>query len=92
MLAFPTEHDGVEVCIAQPGVVTNSTTWSRAALASLFRVINIFTSVFPNVGRKQLAAAALDRAMRGFEKDTLTNAELLRLGNAALEAWSVSEK
>ena len=87
MLAFPAEHNGVEVCIAQPGIVTNSTTWSRAVLASLFRVINIFTSVFPNVSRKQLAAAVLDRALRGFEKDTLTNTDLLRLGNAALKAW-----
>ncbi|KAL9063318.1 MAG: hypothetical protein Q9161_009527 [Pseudevernia consocians] len=86
VLAFPAEHNGVEVCIAQPGIVTNSTTWSRAALASLFRVINIFTSVFPNVSRKQLAAAVLDRALRGFEKDTLTNTDLLRLGNAALKA------
>ena len=86
MLAFPAEHDGVEVCILQPGVVTNSTTWSRAALASLFHVVNTFTSALPNVSRKQLAAAALDRALRGFEKDTFANADLVRLGNAALEA------
>lgn len=84
VLAFPTEHEGVEVCIAQPGVITNSTSWSRAALASLFRVTNIFTRVFPNVSREQLAAAVLDLAMQGWEKDTLSNADLVRLGLAAL--------
>ena len=86
MLAFPAEHKGVEICIAQPGVITNSTTWSRAALASLFRVTNIFTRAFPNISRKQLAAAALAQAVGGIEKDTLSNADLLRLGLAALEA------
>ena len=86
VLALPAEHERVEVCVAQPGVVTNSTTWSRAALACLFRVTNIFTRAFPNISRSELAAVVLDQAIRGFEKDTLSNADLVQLGLAALKA------
>jgi hypothetical protein len=86
VLKFRAEREGVEVCIAQPGVVTNSTTWSRAALASLFRVINVFTRAIPNVNRRELSAAVLNQAVHGFDKETLSNADLVRLGQAALQA------
>jgi len=92
VLKFPAEHEGVEVCIAQPGVVTNSTTWSRAALASLFGVVNVFTRAFPNVNRRELAAAVLNQAVRGFDKETLSNADLARLGHAALQAKEVPRR
>ncbi|KAJ2905282.1 hypothetical protein MKZ38_005795 [Zalerion maritima] len=76
VLDLPKKYDGVEVCIAQPGVVTNSTTWSRAVVASVFRATNTVTRVFPNVSRTQLAAAVLNQAIRGFEKETLSNTDL----------------
>lgn len=86
VLKLAVEHAGVEICIAHPGVVTNSTTLSRAALASMLRVINIFTRAIPNVDRRALSAAVLSQAVRGFDKETLSNADLVRIGEAALQA------
>ncbi|KAF7561478.1 hypothetical protein G7046_g2654 [Stylonectria norvegica] len=86
VLAFPTEYEGVEVCVVHPGVVTNSTTWSRAALASVLSVTNVLTRAIPNVRRKELAAAVLGQVVQGFEKESLSNADLVRLGHAALES------
>ncbi|KAJ5947194.1 hypothetical protein N7466_000209 [Penicillium verhagenii] len=82
VLQFPTQYEGVQVCIAQPGVVTNSKTWPRAVLASLFSVVNLFTRVIPNVTRSQLSAAVLNQAIYGFDKETLLNNDLVRIGQA----------
>lgn len=82
VLALPKEHEGVEVCIAQPGVVTNSSTWSRAAVATVFKVTNAITGAIANVSRKQVAAAVLNQAVHGFEKETLSNNDLVRIGTA----------
>jgi hypothetical protein len=83
---FPKEKKGVEVCIAQAGVIANSTTWSRALVANLFRVVNFIGRPFPNIDRNELAAAVLDQAVNGIEKETLSNADLVRLGQQALKA------
>lgn len=78
-------HKDVEVCIPHPGVITNSTTWWRAALATMFKITNAitFNAGFPNIDRSQLAAAILEQAVRGFEKQMLSNGDLVRLGTAA---------
>lgn len=82
---FPTQYEGTKICIAHPGVVTNSTTWSRAVVASVFRVMNLFTSAFPNVSRNELAAAVLNRAIYGFDREILSNTDLVRIGQSALQ-------
>ncbi|KAJ5464213.1 hypothetical protein N7475_007348 [Penicillium sp. IBT 31633x] len=91
VLRFRTEKDGVEVCIAQPGVITNSTTWSRALVANICRIINIFGRPFPNVHRSELAAAVLEQVMNGFEKEILSNADLVRIVRTALELHMTGE-
>ncbi|KAJ5579582.1 uncharacterized protein N7459_005567 [Penicillium hispanicum] len=83
---LPVEYEGVEVCIAHPGVVTNSTTWSRAALHFLFKMINAITQAIPNVDRGELSAAVLNQAVAGFKKSLLSNADLVRLGKEVLRA------
>ena len=83
ILSLPGKYDGVEICIAQPGVVTILTTWARAALASVFSVLNIFTRAIPNVTREDLAAAVLGQVLHGFDKEMLSNADLVRLGREA---------
>ncbi|KAJ5948603.1 hypothetical protein N7454_001910 [Penicillium verhagenii] len=82
VLQFPTQYEGAQVCIAQPGVVTNSKTWPRAVLASLFSVVNVFTRAIPNITRSELSAAALNQAIYGFDKETLLNNDLIRIGQA----------
>ncbi|KAJ5592334.1 hypothetical protein N7537_009238 [Penicillium hordei] len=82
---FPTEKEGLEVCIAQPGVIANYTTWSRALVANLWRIINRFGQSLPSIQRSELAAAVLSQVMDGFEKRTLANSDLVRLGRRELK-------
>lgn len=82
---FPAQYEGTKVCIAHPGVVTNSTTWSRTMLASIFRVVNLFTRALPNVSRNELAAAVLNQVIYGFDKANLSNNDLIRIGQSTLQ-------
>ncbi|KAJ5816267.1 hypothetical protein N7447_008500 [Penicillium robsamsonii] len=91
VLRFPTGKDGVEVCIAQPGVIADSTTWSRALVANLFRILNLFGRPLANVQRSELAAAMLNQVMDGFEKETLLNADLVRIGRRELKFRSLPQ-
>lgn len=86
VLAFGAEHEGIEVCVAQPGMITSSVTFWRTVQALLFGFTNMFTRAIPNVSRTELAAAILGQVVRGFEKEPLTNANLVQLGRAVLEA------
>lgn len=85
VLKFPQKYQGVDVCIARPGPVTNSATWARAAMNLMFRVTNTFARVLPNVTQEELAAAVLTQTVNGFGKEAFSNAELVRLGQAALQ-------
>ncbi|KGO75469.1 hypothetical protein PITC_081690 [Penicillium italicum] len=85
ILKFPAEKEGVEVCIARPGLIANSTTWSRALVANLFRIVSRFGRALPTIQRSELAAALLNQVMDGFEKETLLNADLVRLGRRELK-------
>ena len=91
VLKFPTEKEGVEVCIARPGVIANSSTWSRALVANLFRIVNLFGQPLPYVQRSQLAAAVLIQVMDGFEKQTLSNADLVRIGQREMNSRSIPQ-
>lgn len=86
---FPRGKQGVEVCIARPGVIANSTTWSNTLVAKLFRIINRFGRTLPTIQRSELAAAVLNQAMDGLEKRTLLNADLVRLGRRELKFRSM---
>ena len=82
VLNFPVEYEGVEVCIAQPGVVTHSATWSRVMIGSLFRLINVIAPIFPTVDLKELSKAVLNQVVQGFDVERLSNADIVRLGQA----------
>lgn len=81
---FGQDHDQVEVHIVRPGMVWSSITFWRSVVANLFRATNLLTSAIPNIDRTVLAAAILDQAVCGFEKDDLSNVDLVRIGEAAL--------
>ncbi|KAJ4269765.1 hypothetical protein NW762_001433 [Fusarium torreyae] len=51
---------------------------------ALKMLTHTFSSV-PTIGRPEMTAALLDQAVNGFEKDTLTNAEMVAIGKKALE-------
>ncbi|KAJ5804577.1 uncharacterized protein N7518_000880 [Penicillium psychrosexuale] len=85
VIKLPEEYPGVEICIAQPGVVVNSTTFGRSVLASVFHVLNAFTRAIPNIDRQELSAAVLDLAVKGFDQETVKNNDLVRRGQAVLK-------
>ncbi|KAJ5780364.1 hypothetical protein N7457_005524 [Penicillium paradoxum] len=85
VLKFPTEKEGVEVCIAQPGVIVKSTIWSTGLMANICRIINIFGRPVPEIYPNELAAAVLNQVMDGFEKETLLDSDLVRIGQKALD-------
>ncbi|KAJ5752269.1 hypothetical protein N7520_009186 [Penicillium odoratum] len=85
VLKFPNDYPGVQVCIAQPGVVVNSTSFGRSVVASAFRVVNTFTRAIPNIHRQELSAAVLDLAVNGFDQETVKNNDLVRRGQTVLK-------
>ncbi|KAE9364252.1 hypothetical protein N431DRAFT_388245 [Stipitochalara longipes BDJ] len=85
VLEYGTKHEGIEICVAKPGMITSSITVGRAALAGFFGFTNLFTAALKNITREDCATAILRQVVHGFEKETLTNADLVRLGRAAPE-------
>lgn len=85
VLKFDAEHEGIEVCVAQPGMVTSSVSFWRTTQYLLFSFTNMFTRAIPNVSRTELAAALLDQVVYGFEKEPLTNSDLIQLGQAVMK-------
>lgn len=41
----------------------------------------------PNIEVEEVAAAMIDQVVGGFEKNTLTNDDLIRIGQTALSKW-----
>lgn len=81
---FPLEYQGVEVCVARPRLVTNSATWAMGTMNFVLSVVNTFTRAVRNITQEELAAAVLGQTVSGFEQEVFSNAELVRLGQAAL--------
>lgn len=83
---FGQEHEQVDTYIVRPGMVWSHITFWRGIQANMFRATNLVTRAIPNIGRTELAAAILDQAVNGFEKNQkiLSNADLVRIGRNAL--------
>ncbi|RYP61450.1 hypothetical protein DL770_009791 [Monosporascus sp. CRB-9-2] len=73
---FGAEHKEVDVHIVRPGMVLSSIAFWRSVQANMFRAANALTRAIPNINRTELSAAILDQAVRGFEKEALSNADL----------------
>ena len=82
VLEYCSKHAGIEVCVAKPGIITSSITVTRAAISAIYSFTNVFTNSLMNISRKDCAAALLHQVVHGFEKETLGNADLLRIGRA----------
>ncbi|KAH6656867.1 hypothetical protein BKA67DRAFT_532110 [Truncatella angustata] len=80
VLTFAAEH-GYEAAAAKPGLISSNQTVARSILGTFMRV----TGAFPNVKVEEIAAAMLQQAVNGFEKEPLENADLVRIGQAALK-------
>ncbi|KAK3305261.1 uncharacterized protein B0T15DRAFT_531771 [Chaetomium strumarium] len=82
ILEYAQRSDGaVEACTAKPGLISGP-----GKPATL--VTQVFTSVIglPRIQVSEIAAALLDQVVSGFEKDTLRNEDLVRIGQKTLAA------
>ncbi|KAI1319815.1 hypothetical protein F5Y16DRAFT_417677 [Xylariaceae sp. FL0255] len=85
-------HEGAEVCILHLGVATTySAAMSRALVSGIFQAANVFTRALANISMEQLAAAALDQSIHGFENPLISNNEMVRIGNDALKSRKVGK-
>lgn len=80
---FGRDNKEVEVQIARPGMVLSSINSWRALQATMIRATSYITSSVANIERAELSAALLDQVMHGFEKEILSNADLVRIGASA---------
>lgn len=82
MLAFAAEHQGVEACVAKPGIILTT----GKVLQSIFATALKWAGVVPNISLTEIAAAMLDQVVNGFEKEPLLNDDLVRIGNKILKS------
>lgn len=74
-------NEAVEVGVAKPGLIMKP----GLSLASVAATIGQAISVLSTVGLEECAAAMLDQAVNGFEKETILNEDLKRIGKKVLE-------
>lgn len=79
---FGREHKEVEVQIVRPGMILSYVNVWRTLHAGIIRASNYITTAIVNVDRADMSAALLDQVMHGFEKDILSNADLVRIGGS----------
>jgi hypothetical protein len=72
----------LEVCAAKSGWITAATFSTRSVVAFALR----WTVSVPSVAVNECAAAMLDQAANGFEKEPLLNEDLVRIGQRVLSA------
>ena len=78
MVRFAEQHAGlVEACVSRSGFITDKST----DIAALKR--NPATANVVHIPVETLAAALLDQALNGFEKEILWTDDLIRLGSSS---------
>lgn len=80
---FGRDHKEVEVQIVRPGMILSSINSWRILQANMIRVSNYITGAVANIDRTDLSAALLSQVMHGFEKDILSNSDLVRISGSS---------
>jgi hypothetical protein len=76
-LSFAAEHKGlVEACVAKPGFITVQGDYLKLAFGTVLR----WTGMATTIDVTEISAALLNQAINGFEKEPLTNDDLVRIG------------
>ncbi|KAH8759923.1 hypothetical protein F5883DRAFT_564213 [Diaporthe sp. PMI_573] len=81
---FGREHKEIEVQIVRPGIILSSINLWRTLQANVIRASSYITSAIANVDRPVLSAALLDQVLHGFEKEILSNTDLVRIGRSKM--------
>ncbi|KAK3361296.1 hypothetical protein B0T24DRAFT_660570 [Lasiosphaeria ovina] len=81
ILDFAAKSQGaVAACVAKPGIISSPAKPTPLMRQAFYAVIGL-----PKLQVAEIAAALLDQVARGFDKDTLENADLERIGQKALQ-------
>ena len=82
VLQFGKESKGaVEVNVVKPGLIIEPGNTFKAMMAKVGAAI----SVLDSVRLEECAAAILDQTVNGFEKETIENVDLRRIGEGLLK-------
>ncbi|KAL0562920.1 hypothetical protein V5O48_019157 [Marasmius crinis-equi] len=84
VLAIASSHSpDTQACVVRPGIISSTQSIGKSLLSFAAKIIPMASTV----SLEQMAAACLQQIVneKGFEKDTLSNAELVEIGSAALE-------
>ena len=81
VLGYASEHQ-ISASVAKPGLITAPGKYLQGAFASVMSMVG----VVPNISIVELAAALVDQAVNGFEKDPLENGDMTRIGRRVLSA------
>lgn len=83
VLAFAAEHPRtIEACITKPGMINGP---NRGELIRVTReALKLKGIELPEVQLSEIAATLLKQAVRGIEKETLLNDDLVQIGQQAL--------
>jgi len=80
VLAFAAEHKGaLEACVAKPGVIIGP----GQILKWVGAIVLKYAMSVPNVTVAEISAAMLSEIINGFQKETLENDDLVRIGREA---------
>ena len=81
LFAFAAEHkDTMEACVAKPGLITAPGQYLKTIGATALNLVGIV----PNIDVSEISAAMLQQVTDGWEKESLENADLVRIGRQAL--------
>ncbi|KAM0234655.1 hypothetical protein ACHAP5_010007, partial [Fusarium lateritium] len=71
----------MQVLVTKQGLVSDP---DMGVVKHAFRLFTHVIISIPSISRAEMTAALLDQAMKGFGKDTLSNAEMVEIGKTAL--------
>jgi hypothetical protein len=73
----------VEACITKPGLIAgpNRTTFAGGIFKAVMRTL----VCVPKVEATEITATMVDQVVNGFEKETLLNEDLVRIGSEVLQ-------
>lgn len=87
ILEFAQESNGtVEACVAKPGLIDgeNENQPDPSMNPVPLAIRYVVRMILPRVHVRDMSAALLDQVVHSFEKETLTNADLARIGQKTL--------
>lgn len=84
MIEFAKDHSDVEVQVVKPALITSYVDVARSAMTLVLKGLSYVTSLSQYVSVQDISTAMLSQSINGFEKETLENGDLVRIGQESL--------